>query len=304
MSDALFEQLLRAESEPRNADTVLGEEPDPPGSIAVRPDARSATSPTTVNDADQLPRRARGLLERLPPTGGIAGPLRLRTMPGPTPTEPSVAALGDRRMLTLRPDPAGGVVDPGPAPPSDIVAPPRSAPARSTFQRSDVKWPRATFALADQHDERHGLDTRSSSTNGSEHLLPARSTDASSETAPSRRDRRLAPAIGSAPGERHRTAPPESRRSSSAIVAQADDAIWTTDDDGTVLTANDREQYASPGLATDEQCGVPISDMLSQTEGEALVLTRSDVTAQSAGRTQRDRRRRRPGHRRDRTRHL
>ncbi len=63
---------------------------------------------------------------------------------------------------------------------------------------------------------------------------------------------------------------------SSAIVAQADDAIWTTDDDGTVLTANDASSRLT-GVATHEQCGRSINQMLSRTDGEALVITRSDV---------------------------
>ena len=63
---------------------------------------------------------------------------------------------------------------------------------------------------------------------------------------------------------------------SSAIVAQADDAIWTTDDAGTVLTANEASGRLT-GLAAGEQCGRPIDEMLSQTEGEAQVLTRSGV---------------------------
>ncbi len=63
---------------------------------------------------------------------------------------------------------------------------------------------------------------------------------------------------------------------SSAIVAQADDAIWTTDDAGSVLTANEASSRLT-GLTTDEQCGLPINEMLSQTDGEALVLTRSGV---------------------------
>ena len=61
---------------------------------------------------------------------------------------------------------------------------------------------------------------------------------------------------------------------SSAIVAQADDAIWTTDEQGIVLTANTASRRLT-GLGTDEQCGMPIGDILSQTDGEALVLTRS-----------------------------
>ena len=63
---------------------------------------------------------------------------------------------------------------------------------------------------------------------------------------------------------------------SSAIVAQADDAIWTTDDDGIVLTANEASSRLT-GLTSDEQLGRPISELLSQTDGDALVLTRSGV---------------------------
>ena len=59
---------------------------------------------------------------------------------------------------------------------------------------------------------------------------------------------------------------------SSAIVAQADDAIWTTDDDGTVMTANAAGSRLT-GLSIDEQCGRPIDEILSQTDGEAVVLT-------------------------------
>ena len=64
------------------------------------------------------------------------------------------------------------------------------------------------------------------------------------------------------------------RRLSSAIVAQADDAIWTTDEHGIVLTANAASKRLT-GLAPTQQCGMPISEILSQTDGEALVLTRS-----------------------------
>ncbi len=63
---------------------------------------------------------------------------------------------------------------------------------------------------------------------------------------------------------------------SSAIVAQADDAIWTTDDAGTVLTANEASSRLT-GISTDQQRGRPIGEMLTQTDGEALVLTRSGV---------------------------
>ena len=63
---------------------------------------------------------------------------------------------------------------------------------------------------------------------------------------------------------------------SSAIVAQADDAIWTTDDAGVVLTANEASHRLT-GLTTDEQLGRQIGELLSQSDGEAVVLTRSGV---------------------------
>lgn len=75
--------------------------------------------------------------------------------------------------------------------------------------------------------------------------------------------------LASVTGQLHR-----SEALSSAIVAQADDAIWTTDDDGIVLTANEASSRLT-GLTADDQYGRPINELLTQTDGEALVLTRA-----------------------------
>ena len=77
--------------------------------------------------------------------------------------------------------------------------------------------------------------------------------------------------LASVSGQLHR-----SEALASAIVDQADDAIWTTDPDDNVLTANDASCRLT-GLTADEQCGRSLTEMLSQTEGEAVVLTRSGV---------------------------
>jgi diguanylate cyclase (GGDEF)-like protein len=63
----------------------------------------------------------------------------------------------------------------------------------------------------------------------------------------------------------------------SAIVAQADDAIWTTDADGIVLTANEASTRLT-GLSISDQIRRALPSMLSRTDGEATVLTRSDVS--------------------------
>ncbi len=65
---------------------------------------------------------------------------------------------------------------------------------------------------------------------------------------------------------------------SSAIIDQADDSIWTIDDDGAILSANDASCRLT-GLPIDAQVGRNIDDLLSQTSGEAVVLTsdRSEV---------------------------
>lgn len=61
----------------------------------------------------------------------------------------------------------------------------------------------------------------------------------------------------------------------SAIIDQADDSIWTIDDDGKILTANAASSRLA-GLPIDEQVGRPISELLSHTNGEAAVLTQSE----------------------------
>ena len=65
---------------------------------------------------------------------------------------------------------------------------------------------------------------------------------------------------------------------SSAIIDQADDSIWTIDHDGAILSANDASCRLT-GLPIDAQVGRNIDDLLSQTSGEAVVLTsdRPDV---------------------------
>ncbi len=63
-----------------------------------------------------------------------------------------------------------------------------------------------------------------------------------------------------------------SEQLSSAIVAQAADAIWTLRDDDTIKTAND----ASPrltGVSIADQLGRPIHDFLSRETGEARVTS-------------------------------
>jgi diguanylate cyclase (GGDEF)-like protein len=61
----------------------------------------------------------------------------------------------------------------------------------------------------------------------------------------------------------------------SAIIDQADDAIWTIDDDGTIRSANAASARLS-GVAVDEQIGHGIDRLLSSTTGEAEMLTRRD----------------------------
>jgi len=61
----------------------------------------------------------------------------------------------------------------------------------------------------------------------------------------------------------------------SAIIDQADDSIWTIDDQGTILTSNEASARLV-GRSIDEQTGQHISELLSQTNGEASVLTRSE----------------------------
>ena len=60
----------------------------------------------------------------------------------------------------------------------------------------------------------------------------------------------------------------------SAIIDQADDSIWTIDDEGTILTSNEAS-VRLVGRSIEEQSGRPISELLSQTTGEASVLTRT-----------------------------
>ncbi len=61
---------------------------------------------------------------------------------------------------------------------------------------------------------------------------------------------------------------------SSAIIAQADDAIWTIDDAGLIGTAN-ASSVRLTGLSEEEQLGRPIDELLTRTSGEATVLTRA-----------------------------
>lgn len=63
---------------------------------------------------------------------------------------------------------------------------------------------------------------------------------------------------------------------SSEIVAQADDAIWTVDDDGAILSANEAGARLT-GLDVDEQIGRQLGDLISQSSGEATVLTRTGI---------------------------
>ena len=62
----------------------------------------------------------------------------------------------------------------------------------------------------------------------------------------------------------------------SAIVAQAEDAIWTTNAEGIVLTANEASSRLT-GLQVSDQCGRGLRSILSRVDGEANVLTRSGV---------------------------
>ena len=59
----------------------------------------------------------------------------------------------------------------------------------------------------------------------------------------------------------------------SAIIDQADDAIWTVDEGGAILSANDASSRLT-GRTADDQVGRPIDELISQTNGEAVVLTR------------------------------
>jgi diguanylate cyclase (GGDEF)-like protein len=60
---------------------------------------------------------------------------------------------------------------------------------------------------------------------------------------------------------------------SSAIITQADDAIWTLDDHGTIRSANTASSRLT-GLLPEDQVGRPIAHVVSQTTGEATILTR------------------------------
>ncbi len=63
---------------------------------------------------------------------------------------------------------------------------------------------------------------------------------------------------------------------SSAIIAQAADAIWTVDDAGIIGTANEASTRLT-GLTADRQLGRSIDELLSRTSGEATVLTGSSA---------------------------
>jgi diguanylate cyclase (GGDEF)-like protein len=60
---------------------------------------------------------------------------------------------------------------------------------------------------------------------------------------------------------------------SSAIISQADDAIWTLDDHGTIRSANTASSRLT-GLRPEDQIGRPIAHVVSQTSGEATIVTR------------------------------
>ncbi|MDJ0770797.1 MAG: EAL domain-containing protein [Ilumatobacter sp.] len=66
----------------------------------------------------------------------------------------------------------------------------------------------------------------------------------------------------------------QSEQMSSAIVSKAADAIWTVDEVGIVLTANEASADLT-GVAVDDQLGRPIGDFLSTTDGEGSVRVAS-----------------------------
>ena len=62
-----------------------------------------------------------------------------------------------------------------------------------------------------------------------------------------------------------------SEQLSSAIVEQAADAIWTIDEHGAILLANDSSELLT-GVAEADQIGRPLSDYLDTIDGESFVV--------------------------------